>query len=390
MKHRALRRVAVIGVGMSLFGKQPEKTLVDLGTEACQAAIKDAGVSPKDIEVCYCAKLYYDAGLIQTACLGQEIASKVGVVKREIINVENACAGGSTAIRRTFLDIAMGMYDLGVAFGVESMTRSLKKGALISHEDLNSELGMSTPAFAALTMKRHMEEYGSTVEQFAKVSVKNHHNGSLNPYSQYQKEFTIEEVLSSRMVCDPLTLYMICPVTDGAAAVVLCAANKVRKYTSRPVWLVGSGLVSGDYSLFQKNICISAMGEQAAAEAYEMAGIGPDDLDLVELHDAFAATEIPNIEDLGLCPRGEGGRFVEKGATDIGGRIPVNPSGGLLSQGHPLSASGVRQICEITWHLRGEAGKRQVEGAKVGLAHMEGGVVTGIQGGACGINILKR
>lgn len=380
MKRTVMRPVAVIGVGMSVFGRQPERTLVDLGTEACQAAIKDAGIKPKDIEVCYCAKLYYDAGFIQTACLGQEIASKVGVVNREIINVENACAGGSTAIRRTFLDIAMGMYDVGLAFGVESMTRSLKKGALLSHEDLNSELGMSAPAFAALIMRRHMEEYGSTVGQFAQVSVKNHHNGCLNPYSQYQKEFTIEEVLSSRMICDPLTLYMICPITDGAAAVVLCAAEKVKRYTSHPVWLVGSGLISGDYSLFQKNVCISTMGEQAAAQAYETAGIGPEDLDLVELHDAFAATEIPNIEDLGLCLRGEGGRLVGEGDTAIGGRIPVNPSGGLLSQGHPLSASGVRQVCEITWHLRGQAGKRQVEGAKVGLAHMEGGVVTGIQG----------
>jgi len=183
---------------------------------------------------------------------------------------------------------------------------------------------------------------------------------------------------------------MICPYSDGAAAVVLCAADKVRRYTSHPVWLVGSALKSGDYSLFQKNICISTMGEQAAAEAYKMAGIGPEDLDLVELHDAFAATEIPNMEDLGLCPRGEGGRLIEQGATALGGRIPVNPSGGLLSQGHPLSASGVRQVCELTWHLRGQAGQRQVNKARVGLAHMEGGVVTGIEGGVCGINILKR
>ena len=390
MKQTSLRQVAVIGVGMSVFGKQPERTHVDLGTEACRAAIKDANISPKDIEVCYCANLYFDAGFLAKACLGQEIASKVGVVNREIINVENACAGGSTAVRRTFLDIAMGMYDIGLAFGVDSMTRAIKKGTLISSEDIDGELGMSMPAYAALNMRRHMAEYGSTIEQFAKVSVKNSHNGSLNPYSQFHKEFTLEEVLNSRMVCDPLTLYMICPYTDGAAAVVLCAASKVPQYTSHPVWLVGSALKSGDYLLFQKDISVSKMGEQAAKEAYEMAGIGPEDVDLVEVHDAFAPTEIRNIEDLGLCPRGEGGRLIEEGAADIGGRIPISPSGGLLSQGHPLSASGVRQVCEITWHLRGEAGKRQVHGAKVGLAHMEGGVVAGLQGGACGINILKR
>jgi len=385
-----MRPVAVVGVGMTKFVKQPEKSLVDLGTEACQAAIKDAGVSPKDIEVANCANLYYDAGFIHTACLGQEILSKVGVVNREIINVENACAGGSTAVRRTWFDIGMGMYDVGLALGVESMTRALKKGTLISHEDLESELGMSTPAYAALIMRRHMEEYGSTVEQFAQVSVKNHHNGCLNPYSQYQKELTLEDVLNSRVVCDPLTLYMICPYTDGAAAVILCAASKVAQYTSHPVWLAGSGLKSGDYSLFQKNICTSAMGEQAVAEAYEMAGLGPEDLSLVEVHDAFAVSEITNMEDIGLCPRGEGGRLVEEGATGLGGRIPVSPSGGLLAQGHPLSASGVRQVCEITWQLRGQAGQRQVPGAKVGLAHMEGGVITGIQGGACCVNILKR
>lgn len=385
-----LREVAVIGVGMSVFGKQTEKSLVDLGAEACRLAIKDAGINPKAVEVCYCANLYYDAGFIHTACLGQEIGSRVGIVNREMTNVENACAGGSTAVRRTFLDIALGLYDVGLAVGVESMTRSLKKGALISHEDLNSQLGMSVPAYAALIMRRHIETYGSTVEQFAKVSVKNHHNGCLNPYSQYQKEMTVEEVLNSRMICNPLTLYMICPVTDGAAAVILCTASEVKKYTSNPVWIAGSSLVSGDYSHFQEDICISGMSKEAASRAYEMAGLGPEDLDLVELHDAFAATEIPNIEDLGLCPRGEGGRFIDDGQADLGGSIPVNPSGGLLSQGHPLSASGVRQVCEITWHLRGTAGNRQIEGAKVGLAHMEGGVVTGIQGGACGINILKR
>ncbi|MFC1532480.1 thiolase family protein [Thermodesulfobacteriota bacterium] len=389
MKQIALRSVAVIGVGMSAFRKQPEKTPVDLGQEACQAAIKDADINPKDIELVYCANLLNEAGTRKQSCLGQMIVSKVGIANREIINVENACAGGSTAVRRTFLDIAMGMYDIGLAFGVDSMTRSLQKGTLISSQDIDGDLGMSAPSYAALIMRRHMAEYGSTIEQFAQVAVKNSHNGCLNPYSQFQKEFTLEDILNSRMVCDPLTLYMICPYTDGAAAVIMCAADKVAQYSSHPVWMAGSSLVSGDYSLFQKNISISAMGEQAAAEAYEMAGLGPEDIDLVELHDAFAATEIPNIEDLGLCARGKGGRFVEEGEADIGGKVAVNPSGGLLSQGHPLSASGVRQVCEITWHLRGQAGKRQVEGAKVGLAHMEGGVVAGIQGGACGINILK-
>jgi benzoylsuccinyl-CoA thiolase BbsB subunit len=246
------------------------------------------------------------------------------------------------------------------------------------------------PGYAALQMQRYMYKYGANIEQFAQVSVKNHRNGSLNPFAMYQKEFTLEEVLNSRMISEPLTQYMVSPVSDGAAAAILCAEDKVHQYTGRPVWLVGSALKSGNYTLFSKDMDISEMGEQAAAEAYEMAGIGPEDIDVVELHDAFAANEIPNIEDLGICKRGEAGHLLQEGYFDLEGKVPVSPSGGLLAQGHPLSASGVRQVCELTWHLRDQAGKRQVKDAKVGLAHMEGGVVTGLQGGACGINILMR
>jgi benzoylsuccinyl-CoA thiolase BbsB subunit len=211
MKQTALREVAVIGVGMSVFGKQPERTFIELATEACRAAIKDAGVNPKNVEGAYCANLQSDFGTQHAVCLGQEVASKVGVVNGEIINVENACAGGSTAIRRTFLDIAMGMYDIGMAFGVDSMTRAMKKGTLLSTEDIEGQLGNSMPAYGAMQMRRHMELYGTTLENFAQVSVKNHHNGCLNPYSQYHEEMTVEQVLNSRVVCDPLTLYMICP-----------------------------------------------------------------------------------------------------------------------------------------------------------------------------------
>jgi benzoylsuccinyl-CoA thiolase BbsB subunit len=380
-----VRKVAVIGVGMSIFGKLSERSIIDLGAEAGLAALKDAGIHPKKIEVVYCANLFHPS-----PCVAQEIGSKIGVVNREMINVENACAGGSTAVRETWWAIASGMYDIGLALGVDSMTTSIAKGTLLAAEDLDGELGISMPSYAALIMRRHMAEYGSTIEHFAQISVKNHLNGCLNPYSQYKKEFTLEDVLNSRMVTDPLTLFQICPYTDGAAAVVMCAADKVAQYTSKPVWMTASALKSGIYNVFQSDLVCSDASEQCAAEAYEMAGCGPEDIDLVELHDAFTANELTNSEDLGLCPRGEGGRLVDEGATEIGGRIPINPSGGLLSQGHPLSASGVRQVCEITWHLRGEAGQRQVQGAKLGLAHMEGGVVAGIQVGVCGINILKR
>jgi benzoylsuccinyl-CoA thiolase BbsB subunit len=384
MRKIPLRRVAVIGVGMSKFGKQPEKSLEDLGTEACLAAIKDCGVVPKDIEVLYCSNAFGDTG-----CLGQQIGSKVGVVNREMARVENACAGGSTAIREVFLAIGTGRYDIGLAVGVDSMTTCMPKGP-ITAKDIDGDLGLSMPAYGAMQMQRYIHKYGATIEQFAQVSVKNHINGSLNPFAMYQKVFTLEEVLNSRMVCEPLTQYMVSPVSDGAAAAILCAEDKVRQYTTKPIWVVGSALISGDYTLFAKDMDISTMGEQAAAEAYEMAGIGPEDIDVVELHDAFAANEIPNIEDLGICKRGEAAHLLQEGHFDLTGKVPVSPSGGLLSQGHPLSASGIRQICELTWHLHDQAGKRQVKGAKVGLAHMEGGVVSGLQGGACGINIVMR
>jgi benzoylsuccinyl-CoA thiolase BbsB subunit len=384
MRKIPLRRVAVIGVGMSKFGKQSEKGLVELGTEACLAAIKDCGIVPRDIDGVYSANAFGDTG-----CLGQQIAMQVGIVSREMARVENACAGGTTAVREVFYAIGTGRWDIGLAVGVDSMTTCMPKGP-ITAKDIDGDLGLSMPAYGAMQMQRYMHKYGATVEQFAQVSVKNHINGSLNPFAMYQKVFTLEEVLNSRMVAEPLTQYMVSPVSDGAAAAILCAEDKVNQYTTKPVWLVGSSLISGDYTLFAKDMDISTMGEQASAEAYEMAGIGPEDIDVVELHDAFAANEIPNIEDLGICRRGEGARLLQEGHFDLNGKVPVNPSGGLLSQGHPLSASGVRQIAELTWHLRDQAGQRQVKGAKVGLAHMEGGVVSGLQGGACGINIVMR
>lgn len=381
-----MRRVAVIGVGMSMFGKMPERSLADLGTEAVRAALKDSGVSPKNIQVCYCANYAHIVW-----CLAQEIGSKVGITNIEMFNVENACAGGSTAFRGVWYAIATGMYDIGLALGVESMTTSSLAGrAITSETDLDGQLGLSMPARAALRMKRHMAKYGTKPEHFAQIAVKNHDHGALNPYAQYKKRFTLEEVLNSRMIAEPLTLYQCCPNSDGAAAVVLCAEDKVSQYTSKPVWVAASVLKSPGYLALQKDITLANLTEQCIHEAYEQAGVGPEDLDFVELHDAFTNSELYLYEELGLCPVGEGGRLLDEGATALGGRIPVNPSGGLLAQGHPLSASGVRQVCEITWHLRDQAGARQVPGAKVGLAQMEGGMVLGIGSASCGIHILTR
>ena len=381
-----MREVAVLGVGQSRFGKFPEKSITDLGREAVWAAIKDAGISPKDIQIAYTSRLY------DAMVTGQDILKEVGVTNIEMVNVENACAGGSTAVRGIWKEITSEHHDIGIAIGVESMTTSPIARKLISpgKDDLEGQLGQTMPSLFGLLARRQMEECGATVEDFARVSVKNHRHGCLNPLAQYQKEFTIEEVLNSRMICEPITLLECCPNTDGAAAVVLCSMNVARRYTTNPVKVIGSALLSGNYRYLQNDITLSPLGTKTAKMAYEMAGCGPEDIDVVELHDAFAPEEILRYEDFGLCKPGEGIALLRSGATEIGGKIPVNPSGGLLALGHPLSASGVRVVAEITLHLRGQAGKRQVPNAKVGLAHMLGGAVAGLEAGACAIHILAR
>jgi benzoylsuccinyl-CoA thiolase BbsB subunit len=382
-----MREVAVIGVGQSMFGKLPEKSIAELGAEAVSAALNDAAIAPKDIQVAYASRLY------NPWCTAQDILKEVGIRGIEMVNVENACAGGSTSFRGIWKEIADDHYDIGIAVGVESMTTSPVAGKLIPPDknDLDGQLGMTMPAMFAMVARRQMEEHGATIEDFAQVSVKNHRHGCLNPYAQYKKEFTIEEVLNSRMICDPITLLMCCPNTDGAAAAILCSMDIARKYTLKPIKILASTLSSGDYKEFQKDITASPLLKRISNAAYEMAGCGPEDIDLVEMHDAFANEEILRYEDLGLCKRGEGISLLRSGATAIGGNIPVNPSGGLLSLGHPLSASGIRTICEIVLHLRDQAGARQTPNAKVGLAHMHGGVVAGMEHGiVAGIHILAR
>ncbi len=382
-----MREVAVIGIGQSVFGKFPNRSAASLGGEAVAAALADCRIPPKDIQVAYAARNY------DTNCTAQAVCKEVGIRALEMINVENACAGGSTAFRGVWKEIADGRYDVGLAIGVESMTTSPIAGKLIPPEkdDLDGHLGMTMPSVFAMVARRQMEEYGATPADFALVSVKNHHHGCLNPQAQYKKEFSVEEILNSRMICDPITLLMCCPNTDGAAAAILCCMDVARRHTTKPVKVLASTLLSGDYEYLQEDICVSPVGTKVAKMAYEMAGVDPKDIDLVEMHDAFANEEILRYEDLMLCEPTKGLELLRSGATKIGGRIPVNPSGGLLALGHPLSASGVRTICEVVLHLRGEAGERQTPKATVGLAQMLGGLVTGLEHGVnASIHILAR
>lgn len=380
-----MRDVAIIGAGSTVFGKLPEKLPYQLGAEAARAAIEDAGIDTKDVQFAYCSNLY--GGMV----IGQAVLGEVGITGIELTNIENACAGGATAMRKAWWDIASGLYDIGIVVGVESLTTSETAGKLIppARGDITGELGMNMVARFALAQRRYMDTYRVSLEQIARVSVKNHHHGCLNPYSQYRKELTIEEIINSRPICEPITLLQCCPASDGAAAAVLASGDIARKYTSKPVIIAASVLESGDYSFRWNEITFSDMTCKCANRAYEMAGLGPEDVNVCELHDAFAVNELMHYMELGFCPRGEEVRLLEDGVTELGGRLPVNTGGGLLSKGHPVSASGVAQIAELYWQLTGQAGERQVKGARVALAHVIGGEVTGLESGAVSVHILK-
>jgi acetyl-CoA acetyltransferase len=382
-----MRDVYVIGVGMTRLGKFPEVSMPDLARRAFLDAVKDAGIKPKEIEASFIGHVRQPG---QGAMLGQRIMREVGVTGIPILNVENICSSGSSAIWAASGFIASGQFDLAVVIGVEQLS-VLGKGIIPPRqEDLEGLQGATLPSYFAMVARRHMFEYGTTLEQLALVSIKNHRNGCLNPYAQFQKEVTSQEIATAPMVADPLTVLHCCPTGDGAAAAILASERIAKRLSSSPVRLAASVLKSGTYEGGWRDLTTNDQTRRASQEAYEIAGIGPEDLDLIELHDCFTIAEIFHYENLGLCKRGEGGLFIEEGKPELRGKLPVNPSGGLLAKGHPLGATGVAQIVEVVWHLRGQAGKRQVENARIGLTHCLGGVVDGLDLGACTINVLKR
>jgi acetyl-CoA acyltransferase len=376
-----MRDVYVLGVGMIKFGRYPDQDIPQLGGEAALLALKDAGMSIKDIELLVCGNLFQ-----ANAMNAQRILQQIGQTGIPALNVSNACATGSTAFREAYIGVASGMYDVTMAVGVEQMGKMglLGGGARSGGESVEGVLGSGLmPAVFGQAGVEHMRNYGTTMEQFAKVSVKNHKHSVHNPLSQYQVEVKLEDVMKARMVAYPNTLYMCCPTGDGAAAAILVSAEKMKQYTNQPIKVACSVLTSDPYT--ERDLTmpdVNTLTRNAAKQAYEKAGIGPKDLDLIELHDCFATAELLHYENLGLCGEGEAGRMIDEGRTALGGDIPVNVSGGLLSKGHPLGATGVANIYEIVTHLRGQGGARQVEGAKVGLAHVIG------LGSACTIHIL--
>jgi acetyl-CoA acetyltransferase len=414
-----MRRVAVAGAGMTRFGKWMDKSLKDLGREAVDAAMKQASVDKPQIEAAIVGNA--TAGLItgQEMIRGQVILREMGFGDIPIINTENACASSSTAFHLAWMYVASGMYDCVLALGVEKLYHEDKRRsfqAIGSAVDVGAmqDLIKQTAArgrdkaeaqgatekgggagesrsmfmdFYAAGAREHMKRYGTTPIEFAKVAVKSHENASLNPYAQYREKYTVEDILASPMVAEPLTRLMCSPIGDGAAALVLCSEAKAKQLTTKPVWVTASILGSGkDRAPGEPGVTT-----RMAKKAYEMAGVGPEDIDVIELHDASAPAELMEYEELGLCKVGEGGKMIDDGETSLAGRIPVNPSGGLLSKGHPIGATGCAQLTEIFWQLRGEAGDRQVKNgeAKIGMTQNGGGMMRG-EAAAMAIHVLER
>jgi len=376
--------VYVIGIDMIKFGRFPEISVPKLGATAALMALADAGLGIQDMQALYSGNLGQANGMV-----GQRILGEIGQTGMPVVNCANACATGATAFREGWMSIKAGIYDMVLCVGTEQMGRGLLGGGGVK-KGIPTEglLGSGTmPAVFAEAGMEHSRKYGTTFEQFAKVSVKNHHHSTLNPKAMYQIETPLETVMGAEMIAYPNTELMCSVNVDGAAAAVICSEEKARELgkMDRAVKVRASIMTSDPYQ--ERNMQmpdVNTCTQLAAKAAYEMAGVGPDDIDLVELHDCFATAEILHYGNLGLGKPEDAGRMIDEGETALGGRIPVNVSGGLLSKGHPLGATGIANIYEVSTHLRGEAGKRQVEGARFGLTHVIG------LGSACAIHILEK
>ena len=371
-----MRRVAVIGVGVTKFGKH-DRSSAELFAEAAADAIADAEVSPSQVQALYYGNVTGGETEHQLH-MGPLAATLLGLPAVPTTRFETACATSHAAFRHAVMEIASGVSDIVLVGGAERVLNvptdaATEYFAYCSDRTYEQSLGLTFPGVFALIARAHMDRYGTTEEQMAHVAVKNHRHGALNPKAQFQKEISVETVLRSAYVADPLKLYDCCPFTDGGAAVVLAAEDEARK-RGRAVWVLASE-AAGDAMFIHDKQDLSRVQatERAALSAYRRAGKTPAEVDVVELHDCFTIAEIVATEGLGFFEPGSGGIAAEKGWTSIGGKIPVNPSGGLKAKGHPIGATGAAQIGEIVTQLRGEAGARQVEGARTGLVHTLGG-----------------
>ncbi len=376
--------VHVIGVGMTRFGKHPDRDATDLGAEAALEAIRDAGIDPRQIEGAYCGHVF------QGMAMGQRVLAHIGLAGIPLTNVENVCSSGAVSIREAALSIRAGEHDVVLALGVEHLTSRFQGALTPDPDDVEATVGLTMPGIYAMRATRYFEDYGVTRRQLALIPVKNKANAARNPMAQFQEAVTVEQVLEARPIAEPLGKLDCSPVTDGGAAAILCSAAAARRLNGRGVRLAASSLRTGTVDPEPVSMTFEPLTNAAARDAYERAGVGPGDVSLAEVHDCFSIAEALRVEGCELFPRGGYLHAVERGEASLGGRLPVNPSGGLLGKGHPLGATGVAQVVEIVRQLRGEAGDRQIEGAKVGLAHCRGGKAAGVEGAACTVQILVR
>ena len=377
------RKVFIVGVGMTKFEKpfSREWDYPDMVKEAGTKAFEDSGLTIQDIEQVSVGYCYGDS------TYGQRSVYELGMTGIPIYNVNNNCATGSSATFMIKQFIEGGLIDCGMATGFEKMekgslgvkytdrTLAMDRHMKVMIEKCGFEKAPPMPQLFGNAGREHMEKYGTTAEQFAKIGYKNHKHSVNNPYSQFQDEYSLEDILNSPMVYEPLTKLQCCPTSDGAGAAIVCSEDFVKKHglQAKAVEILGQAMATDFESTFSEKSCIKIVGadltKASAQKVYEQSGFGPEDVDVVELHDCFSCNELITYEALGLCPEGKGGEFVDSGAQTYGGKVVVNPSGGLISKGHPLGATGLAQCAELNWQLRGEADKRQVAGAKVALQH---------------------
>ncbi|MDO8727778.1 MAG: thiolase domain-containing protein [Candidatus Methanoperedens sp.] len=387
-----MRDVAIIGVGCTEFGELWDRSFRDIFVEAGVSALEDANVQGGKIDALYVGNMS-GGRFIEQEHIGSLIADYSGLAGFHIpsTRVEAACASGGLALRQGIIAVASGYHDIVIAGGAEKMTDvdvETTTDALAAAADREWEgvMGATFPGLYAMIARLHMHKYGTTSEQLASVAVKNHHNGTMNPKAQFQNEISIDAVLNSVMVADPLHVFDCSPISDGAAAVVLAPAEIAKKFTDTPIYVKASAQASGTLSLHDRPDITTIDATVAAAKrAYKMANLTSKDIDFAEVHDCFTIAEICAIEDLGFVKKGEGGKASIEGMTAIGGKIPINTSGGLKACGHPVGATGVKQAVEVVLQLRGEAGKRQIDGAEIGLTHNVGG-----SGGTAVIHIFGR
>lgn len=378
--------VYVLGIGITPFGRMTDRTIDQIGKEAAISAIRDAGVAPAEIEAGFVANAL-GSMLFGDTTIGQTILSGINVRGVPVLNVENACTSGSSALWLAWSAIRAGQMDMALVLGVEKMC--VPGFGLINsgRSEIDTQLGLVTPASFAMRAMRHMHEFGTTRAQMAAVVEKSRRHGRANPHAMFQKVESVADVLAAPLVADPLTRSECCPIADGAAAIVI-GSDKMARRLGAGVRIDSVVLHSGLYEN-PMDLARWKTDQQTCSRAYEQAGIGPEAIHVVECHDAFSIAEILHCEAMGLCAPGEGGPFVESGATSLGGRIPVNVSGGLLSRGHPVAATGVAQIVEIAAQLRGSANGRQVENARVGVAQCMGGDRAG-DTKSCTVAVLSR